>query len=718
MLSATALASHRRGSTARGGVSGSGRVAIGARVLARVAVGVLAGTAAIAQDAAAQAAVTFSRDVAPIIFGRCSSCHRPGEIGPFSLLTYQDVRPRASAIARVTRSHAMPPWKPEPGYGDFLGARQLTEAQIDTIQRWINDGAVEGDPSDLPPLPKFPEGWGLGQPDLVITMAEPYTLPAGGPDVLRNFVIPIPLKQMRYVKGVEFRPGNAGVVHHANMRIDRTATSRLLDQADPAPGFDGLITSGHFPDGHFLGWTPGQLPPLADAMAWRLEPDSDLVVQLHMHPGGRPEIVQPSIGFFFTDRPPERTPLMLRLGRQNVDISPGVTNYLVEDSYVLPVDVDVYTVQPHAHFRAREVKGYATLPNGTKKWLIYIKDWDFNWQDVYRYAEPFALPKGTTLAMQYVYDNSADNRRNPDRPPKRVRWGQNSTDEMGDLWIQVLPRTTEDRKRLVAGFGPKVMAEDAAGYEKLLEVDPRNVRLHDAVAVIYLALDRTEEAVAHLTEALRVDPEFELAHYNLATALVGLNRLSDAVDHFRRAVQIKPAFVAARVNLGAVLRLQHRFDEATTELGEALRLEPGNAVAHTNLGGILVAQHKPREAIAEYRLALRANPDLLESLTSLGWTLATSPDAAIRQPAEAGRLAARADDLTNHQDARVLDTLAAAYAAEGRFAQAVATEQRALELAETAGNRDAADQLRSRLELYRRNRPFRDGTRAEAESRP
>jgi tetratricopeptide (TPR) repeat protein len=678
---------------------------------------VLVGIAAIAPDAAAQAAVTFSRDVAPIIFEHCSSCHRPGEIGPFSLLTFQDVRPRASAIASVTRLHVMPPWKPEPGYGDFLGARRLSEAQIDTIQRWINDGAVEGNPSDLPPLPKFPEGWGLGQPDLVITMAEPYTLAAGGPDVLRNFVIPIPLKQTRYVRGVEFRPGNAGVVHHANMRIDRTATSRLLDQADPAPGFDGLITSGAFPDGHFLGWTPGQLPPLADTMAWRLDPDSDLVVQLHMHPGGQPEIVQPSIGFFFTDRPPERTPLMLRLGRQSVDISPGVANYVVEDHYVLPVDVHVYSVQPHAHFRAREIKGLATLPDGTRKSLIYIKDWDFNWQDVYRYAEPLALPRGTTLAMQYVYDNSANNRRNPDRPPRRVRWGQNSADEMGDLWIQVLARTAEDRKLLAADFGPKVMAEDAAGYETLLEADPGNVRLHDAVAVIYLALHRTEEAVAHLTEALRVNPDFELAHYNLATALVGLNRLNDAAEHFRRAAQIKPEFAAARVNLGAVLRLQHRFDEAKSELDQALRLEPGNAVAHTNLGGILAAQGKPREAIAEYRLALEANPDLLEPLTSLAWTLATSPDAAIRQPADAGRLAGRADDLTNHQDVRVLDTLAAAYAAEGRFAQAISTEQRALDLTEAAGNRDAADQLRSHLELYRRNRPFRDPTRAEAESK-
>jgi hypothetical protein len=166
-------------------------------------------------------------------------------------------------------------------------------------------------------------------------------------------------------------------------------------------------------------------------MSWRLEPNSDLVVQLHLHPSGTPEIVQPGVAFFFTDTPPTRTPVMLRLGRQNIDIPAGAADYEVTDRYVLPVDVDVYAVQPHAHYRAKEIRGVATLPDGTKKWLIFIKDWDFSWQDLYRYTEPLALPKGTTIAMQYTYDNSVASPRNPDRPPRRERWGQNSTDEMG-----------------------------------------------------------------------------------------------------------------------------------------------------------------------------------------------------------------------------------------------------------------------------------------------
>ena len=662
----------------------------------------------VATPASAQLRVTFSKDVAPIMFERCAPCHRAGETGPFSLLNYEDVRPRARAIALATRTRSMPPWKPEPGYAEFAGARRLTEGQIEIIQHWVEEGAVEGDRSDLPPVPQLTEGWRLGQPDLVIGLADAYTLAGAGSDVLRNFVIPIPVTRTRYVRGIEFRPGNARVVHHANMRIDGTPGSRLLDDADPEPGFDGLVASGNFPDGYFLGWTPGQLAPLLpDGMSWRLEPNSDLVLQLHMHPDGSPEVVQPSVGFFFTDTPPTRTPLMLRLGRQNIDIQPGMPSYTVEDHYTLPVDVDVSAVQPHAHFRAREMKGFATLPDGTTTWLIYIKDWDFDWQDVYRYTDPLALPKGTTISMHYTYDNSAGNRRNPDRPPKRIRWGQNSTDEMGDLWIQVQTRSPDDRQRLAADFGPKVLEEDAAGYEKLLEADPRNARLHDAAAAIFLSLQNTDRAAAHLTEAVRLDPGFVSAHYNLATALVRLDRPHEAIEHLRLAVQLRPDFVAARVNLGASLRLLKRYGEATTELRLALRLQPGNAVAHTNLGGILSAQGRPREAIGEYHLALDANPDLLEPLAALAWTLATSPDARLRQPEEAVRLAERAATLTNRRDVLVLDALAAAYASAGRFADAVASEQSALDLVEAAGATAAAAPIRSRLERYRRKKPFR-----------
>src|SRR5262245_36074714 len=204
------------------------RAGFGARFLGAVAGLILSSTTALGQPS-----VTFSKDVAPILYEHCVACHRPGEIGPFSLLTYADARPQARALARAIRDRTMPPWKPEDGFGDFEAAGRLTDREIDTVQRWVDGGAVQGDPATLPSTPRFADGWRLGQPDLVVTLADPYVLGAGGPDVLRNFVIPIPTPSTKYVRGIEFRPGNTRVVHHANMRIDPTSTSRMLDEAEP-----------------------------------------------------------------------------------------------------------------------------------------------------------------------------------------------------------------------------------------------------------------------------------------------------------------------------------------------------------------------------------------------------------------------------------------------------------------------------------------------------
>ena len=302
---------------------------------------------------------------------------------------------------------------------------------------------------------------------------------------------------------------------------------------------------------------------------------------------------------------------------------------------MLPVDVDVHGVQPHAHFRARQIEGFATLPDGTRKWLVYIKDWDFAWQDAYRYTEPIALPRGTVVAMRYTYDNSAANRRNPDRPPQRVRWGQNSTDEMGDLWIQVVPRTPEDREALRADFAPKVMAEDAVGYEKMLEVDRANPRIHEAVAAIDLSLGRIDAAVGHLEAALRLNPQSVEAHYNLATALVRSGRHDEAADHFRRALQIQPDHVGAHVNLGVVLRSQRRFTEATDRVcGWRSQLDPRNAAAHTNLAGVLAAEDHLREAVAHYRQALESES---RSARSACRSRLDSRDIVGRHDSRAGR---------------------------------------------------------------------------------
>jgi tetratricopeptide (TPR) repeat protein len=661
-----------------------------------------------AAEARAQTGVTFTKDVAPILFAHCVTCHRPGDIGPFSLLTYQEARPWAAAIARAARTRTMPPWKPEPGYGgEFVGARRLSGADIETLERWASGGGVEGDPADLPAKPALTDGWQLGQPDLIVSLPEPLTVPPGTSDVLRNVILPVPAAPSgaaRYVRGIEFRPGNRRVVHHANIRIDRTGASRALDESDPAPGFDGRLTgTSEFPDGHFLGWTPGQIPPLLpDDMAWPLDARAEFVVQLHLQPTDRPETVQPSIGVFFSREPASLLPIMLRLGRQNIDIAAGAANYVVEDRYVLPVDVEVHAVQPHAHFRAREIRGVATLPDGREEGLLYIKDWDFNWQDVYRYIRPIALPKGTTVRMRFTYDNSAANRRNPDRPPKRVRWGQKSTDEMGDLWLQVVPRTREDRRILAADFGPKVLAEDAVGYEKMLETDPDNATLHEAAGVIHLSLGRIDRATRHLREAVRISRRSASARYNLATALLRERQPAEARALLEEALQIDPDHVAAHVNLGAVLRAENDFEGAARHLRRALEIDPASAAAHTNLAGILAAEGALPDAIRHYRLALQSNPNQLEALTDLAWLLAAAPDASLRVPAEAIALATRAVELTSRGNIRALETLAAAQASAGQRPEAIATQQAAIRLAEVAGNVQLAQQLREQLALYRK----------------
>ena len=650
--------------------------------------------------AQAPAPVTFSRDIAPIIFDKCGVCHHPDGPAPFSLLTYAAARQHATQIAAATQTRFMPPWKSEPAGGAFIGQRHLTDDEIALIERWVAGGALEGDPRPLP-APTWTEGWQLGKPDLVVTLPAPYQLPSDGIDVSRVFVLPVLTTSRRYVKGLEFRPGNPRVVHHANIRIDPTRASRQLDERDPDPGYDGIILrSAVFPDGYFLGWTPGQVsPPLPKGMAWVLEPGSDLVVEIHMQPSGKPEQVAPSIGLYFTDDPPERTPVMLRLGRQNIDIPAGDSHYIVEDSFVLPVDVELQALQPHAHQRAREVAAVATLPDGTSRPLINIRSWDFRWQHVYRFVTPPMLPRGTTIAMRYTYDNSAANLRNPQQPPIRVFWGQFSRDEMGDLWLQVLTRTERDRQALNAAFRPKLIAEDAIGYEMMITRDPSRVTLHDDVAVLYLELNRPAAAAAHFKASAELAPRSPAAHYNYATALTMTGNTADAIAEYERAIALRPDYPLAHNNLGDALLRVGRTSEALQHFREAIRLEPAFADAYFNLGSALGAQGRLQDSIVQFRRAVEVKPDLTPALVELAWLLASARDAALRDADQAVRFAERAVDLTARGDAKALDALAAAQAAAGQFDAAAQTAAEALALGPPE---TVAAGIRERRQLYRK----------------
>lgn len=653
--------------------------------------------------------VTFSRDIAPILFARCTTCHRPGEIGPFNLLTYDDARTRARQIAEVTRRRVMPPWKPEPGTGEFLDARALTTAQIDLIGQWAASGAPEGDPRAMPARPTWIEGWQLGTPDLVVTMPAPYLLRADGPDVFRTFVLPIPLRTARYVRAMEFRPSNARVVHHANIGVDPTRVSRRLDEQDAEPGHAGsMAQAASHPAGHMLGWTPGQRPrPSPDGMAWRLDVGSDLVTGLHLQTTGKPEHVQISVGFYFTDEAPTRAPVGLRLGSQTIDIPPGERAYAIDDTYTLPVDADVIAIQPHAHNLARRVDLQATLPTREVVSLISIADWDFRWQDVYRLAAPVRLPKGSRLSMRFVYDNSAENARNPFQPPQRIVWGQNTNDEMGDVWVQLVPRVAGELPTLAADVTAKMQAEDLKAYTALLRREPESAPRHDAVALLHLQAGQPELAATHFRESVRLNPSVPATHYNLGLALTAGRRFADAIAAFRQALALDARHADAENNLGAVLHATGNVDEAEPHYRRALALRPDNAEAHDNLGRILTVRGARTDAATHFRSALDLRPDWAKPMIGLTWLFATSSVASTDEIAEAIRLGERAVALTTNADALALDALAAAYAAVGQYDRAMATARSAIEAASRARLAEFAAEIRARLQLYEGRRPFR-----------
>ena len=388
-------------------------------------------------------AVTFTRHVAPILWNHCGQCHRPGEVGPFSLLTYADAAKRADFLRDVVESGRMPPWKARPGYGHFLDENRLTRRERALLDRWADDGAPQGDPADLPPMPSYPDGWALGTPDLVLTMAEPYTVPADGGDVFRGFVLPVTAVGDRPIAAVEFRPGNRKVVHHARIFVDETPDCRKLDAADPGPGF-AYNARADIPKPSLCEWNPGVAPRRPRPGVGRtLRAGADVAVLLHYHATGKEEADQSSVGLYFADRPPERILGRISLSSARIDIPPGEPRHRMVARRTVPVDSMAESVLPHGHNLLREMTLTATLPDGRVVRMLQIHDWDINWQGLYHFDQPVPLPAGTKLEVVAVYDNSSANPRNPFSPPRRVRYGPNADSEMLGCHVYVVADTPE-----------------------------------------------------------------------------------------------------------------------------------------------------------------------------------------------------------------------------------------------------------------------------------
>jgi Flp pilus assembly protein TadD/mono/diheme cytochrome c family protein len=570
------------------------------RVAARVFVALVFAVPAAAQTAPPP---TYSHDIAAILYRSCASCHRPGESAPFSLLTYDDAKQYAPQIAAAVRSRSMPPWLPQHGYGDFANESRLTDQEIRLIVEWVRSGVPQGPASETPPPPHFTEGWQLGPPDMILDAARAYSVPASGPDVFWNFIFSPSLTTRRYVRAIEVRPGIPHGVHHANLLVDRGHSARLLEAAPGAgfPGMDLSVQRSVFDfDSHFLFWKPGSTPWVEpDGLAWELDPGTDLILNAHIMTMGMPMNVKPSIGLYFTDKPPDRFPLLIELERDSqLDIPAGARDFVVGDDFRLPLDVDVLAIYPHAHYLGHQLEGYASLPNGQRKWLIKIPQWDPNWQAVYHYREPVFLPKGSVVSMRWHFDNSAANPRNPHRPPQRVVGGNQSTDEMAHLWLQVLPRGPGDRRRELQ---EAVMSHD-------VEKNPRDFWARLWLGALMLSRLNPGGAEAALEQAVRLDPKQSEGHNWLGLALGSLGRTREAIEQFQMALTLRPDYANARYNLAEALAKSGQLEEAFKNFTALVAANPNDTEVHNSYGKLLLKMNRRADALEQFNKALALDP--------------------------------------------------------------------------------------------------------------
>ena len=694
--------------------------------------------------AAAQTAVTYD-DVAPLLNAHCVGCHSPGGLGPFSLTTYEEARRRADRMVEMVAARRMPPWQPVRGYAAsaFEGEPRLTNNDVETLRRWTAAGAPAGS-ADATAPPAFRADWPLGEPDLIVSMPEPYTVGTGNGLEYRNFVLPVDIPAPRWVRAVDVRPeaGARASIQRAQITLDGDGNGRRLQEEEDAPGFPGLAPDlGRFPPGDFLVWAGGsRTPPPGEDLAWRLDPGTDLLLQLGLRSRDQPVEVRLSVGLYFAGGPPARRGVGIVLDAPALDIPAGEPAHAVEDRYIVPVPVDVAGVYAYLHRLGRAVEVTAETPDGTSLGLLRIDDWQFDWQDGYRYAEPVRLPAGTLLVARFDFDNSATNPHNPTSPPVRVRYNPDDTTPRAEVFLLALPATADDEAALVQNLLRKQARNDLLGLQAMLRVDPNDYRSHTDLAARYLSLNQLALARQHVETALSLAPDHATAHYNLGSLLVAEDDMAGAIEAFRETVALQPEYAAAHNNLGALLaatgstteaivyyRLALRFGsrdasarynlanallatgepgEAIDHFREALTLTPDDPDVHTNLGRALVATGDLAGGVTHYRRALDLNPRIPLALVGLAWLRAAAPDPALRVSSEALSLAQQAVALVGDHP-EVLDTLGVAYAAVGRFEDALSTARRAAEAARGTPFEWLIPAIEQRIRHYLTFRPYR-----------
>lgn len=377
-------------------------------------------------------APTYAKQVSRIIQKNCEGCHRPGQIGPFSLTNYQEASAFGTQIKQVTSERRMPPWSAAPGHGEFRNERRLTQEEIATLAAWVDAGTPLGEKKDLPPPMQWKDDWAFGKPDLVLTPEAGYELSGNGVDEYRCFVVPSGVEETRFIRAMEVRPGNRKVVHHVRVFADTTGKARQMDESDPKAGFDcSLNMAAPFKRVGIGGWAPGIVPDQHPEDVGTFMPGkADVVMEVHYHRNGLRETDRSSLGIWFHKQTPRHVQRSMPVANLMIRIPPGAERHEEKARWIVPRDILATSVMPHMHLLGAEMRVTATFPDGSAKDLVWARPYDFNWQTSYRFKERVPLPKGTRIDVVAYYNNSESNPKNPSKPLKEVRWGEGTTEEM------------------------------------------------------------------------------------------------------------------------------------------------------------------------------------------------------------------------------------------------------------------------------------------------